>query len=209
METTRARARKALRSWTEQLAKITAEGIEKNDINVRVDPKNLSRWIVGLREGALLIGRLENNEEPLRDIPQHLDKRNVRARNPLYFTHTNRAGAEGRSPLGKPKLDLDAPERRVRFCQRDADIPRFMAAPDHFALRAPASVGKHQADLAPKRQIGAHYSHTTRMTDVDRNAICAAPATSVVPFNQEAQAGDGTFVRAHSRPAFFELMGQC
>ena len=102
METTRARARKALRSWTEQLAKITAEGIEKNDINVRVDPKNLSRWIVGLREGALLIGRLENNEEPLRDIRQHLDDyldRNVRATNPV-LRHAHKKGRSRRARSG-------------------------------------------------------------------------------------------------------------
>jgi hypothetical protein len=206
----RAWARKALRSWTERLAKITVQGIEKNEIDVRVDPKKLSRLIIGSLEGALLVSRLDKDEEHLRDIRQHWTITSIEtsARGiPLCLTHKN-AGVEERGPVRKPKLDLDAPERRVRFCQRDADIPRFMAAPDHFALRAPASVGKHQADLAPKRQIGAYYSHATGMTDVDRNAICAAPATPVFPFDQKTEAGYGTFVGAHSRPAFFELTGQ-
>jgi TetR/AcrR family transcriptional repressor of nem operon len=96
----RARARKALRSWTERLAKITAQGIEKNEIDVRVDPKKLSRLIIGSLEGALLISRLDMDQGPLRDIRQHLDDyldRNVRARNPALPHAQERRSGRARS----------------------------------------------------------------------------------------------------------------
>lgn len=47
-------------------------------------------------------------------------------------------------------LDFYSPEGRVRLAKRDADIPSFMTPPDHFALRAPARIGKYQADFSPQ-----------------------------------------------------------
>jgi len=79
----RARARKALHGWIERLSGIAAEGIEKGQIERRITPQQLSRLIIGSLEGALLISRLQNDQEPLRAIRQHLDEyleQNVRAR---------------------------------------------------------------------------------------------------------------------------------
>jgi TetR/AcrR family transcriptional regulator, transcriptional repressor for nem operon len=79
----RARARKALQGWTERLSRIASEGIKKQQIDRRVAPQQLSQLIIGSLEGALLISRLQNDEEPLRAIRQHLDEyleQNVRAR---------------------------------------------------------------------------------------------------------------------------------
>jgi TetR/AcrR family transcriptional repressor of nem operon len=79
----RARARRALQSWTERLSKTTSEGIKKRQIVPRVDPLELSQMIIGSLEGALLISRLQNNDEPLRAIRKHLDEfleRSVRAK---------------------------------------------------------------------------------------------------------------------------------
>ncbi|MFZ3216059.1 MAG: TetR/AcrR family transcriptional regulator [Candidatus Acidiferrales bacterium] len=79
----RARARKALRGWTERLSAIVAEGIKKREIDRRVNSQKLSQLIIGSLEGALLISRLENNDEPLQGVRQHLDEyleKNVRAK---------------------------------------------------------------------------------------------------------------------------------
>ena len=79
----RARARKALQGWTERLSRITSEGLKKQQIDRSVAPRQLSQLIIGSLEGALLISRLQNDEEPLRDMRQHLDEyleQNVRAK---------------------------------------------------------------------------------------------------------------------------------
>src|SRR5271168_851591 len=70
----RARARKALQGWTQRLSRITAEGIQKNQIEPKVAPRQLSELIISSLEGALLISRLQNDPEPLRAMRQHLDE---------------------------------------------------------------------------------------------------------------------------------------
>jgi TetR/AcrR family transcriptional repressor of nem operon len=78
----RARAKKALQNWAVRLSKITTEGINKRQINRHIDPLKLSQLIIGSLEGALLISRLQNTDEPLRAIKQHLSEyleQNVRA----------------------------------------------------------------------------------------------------------------------------------
>jgi TetR/AcrR family transcriptional repressor of nem operon len=70
----RARARKALQGWTERLSRIAAEGVKKNQIVRSVAPRRLSELIISSLEGALLISRLQNDEEPLRAMRQHLDE---------------------------------------------------------------------------------------------------------------------------------------
>lgn len=70
----RARARKALQGWTERLSRIATEGVKKNQIDRSTAPRHLSELIISSLEGALLISRLQNDEEPLRAIRQHLDE---------------------------------------------------------------------------------------------------------------------------------------
>jgi TetR/AcrR family transcriptional repressor of nem operon len=70
----RARARKALHGWTDRLSKITSEGIQKRQIERNVAPRQLAQLIIGSLEGALLISRLQNDEEPLRAMRQHLEE---------------------------------------------------------------------------------------------------------------------------------------
>jgi TetR/AcrR family transcriptional regulator, transcriptional repressor for nem operon len=79
----RARARKALQSWSNRLSDIASEGIRKKQIDSRLNPRKLSQLIIGSLEGALLISRLQNDDAPLHGIRQHLDdyiEQNVRAR---------------------------------------------------------------------------------------------------------------------------------
>jgi TetR/AcrR family transcriptional repressor of nem operon len=70
----RARARKALQNWTMRLSNIAAEGIKKEQIAAGVDPLELAQLIIGSLEGALLISRLQNDDQPLCRARQHLDK---------------------------------------------------------------------------------------------------------------------------------------
>jgi TetR/AcrR family transcriptional repressor of nem operon len=70
----RARARKALQSWTQRLCNITAEGIKKEEIDAGVNPLELAQLIIGSLEGALLISRLQNDDQPLRRAREHLEK---------------------------------------------------------------------------------------------------------------------------------------
>jgi TetR/AcrR family transcriptional regulator, transcriptional repressor for nem operon len=79
----RARARKALRGWTERLAKIASEGIKLGAIEASVEPRKLARLLIGSLEGALLISRLEKSDQPLRDVREYLEEyleRTVRAK---------------------------------------------------------------------------------------------------------------------------------
>jgi TetR/AcrR family transcriptional repressor of nem operon len=82
----RGRARKALQNWTMRLSNIAAEGIKKEQIAGGVDPLELAQLIIGSLEGALLISRLQNNDQPLRKARQHLEnylEENVRAKSGL------------------------------------------------------------------------------------------------------------------------------
>jgi hypothetical protein len=116
----------------------------------------------------------------------------------------------GRSRLRRYEggLDLDAPEGGVGFSQGYADVPSFVTTPYDFALGAAAFVGKDQANFAPQGQIGSYDGHTTRMADVYGHAISTTPVSAIFPFDKKTKAGDCAFVRTHSCPPFFELMGQ-
>jgi len=79
----RNRARKALLGWTTRISKIAAEGINKHEIDSKVQPRRLSEWIIGSLEGALLISRLQKASEPLHNARLNLHEyleRNVRAK---------------------------------------------------------------------------------------------------------------------------------
>ena len=79
----RTRARKALQGWISRLSRITSEGIHKHEIDPRIKPRKLSEWIIGSLEGALLISRLQKDNEPLHNARLNLHEyleRNVRAK---------------------------------------------------------------------------------------------------------------------------------
>jgi TetR/AcrR family transcriptional regulator, transcriptional repressor for nem operon len=81
----RARARKAMQTWTTRLSRIASQGIAKHEIDSRVQPKKLSQWIIGSLEGALLISRLQKDDQPLHNARQSLHEhleQNIRARHP-------------------------------------------------------------------------------------------------------------------------------
>ncbi len=64
----RARALKALHGWSARLADIVVQGIEKKQIDPVVHPLKLAHHIIASMEGALLISRLRNNNDPLHEM---------------------------------------------------------------------------------------------------------------------------------------------
>jgi TetR/AcrR family transcriptional repressor of nem operon len=80
----RARARKALAGWQDFLGSIISQGIRKGEIRADVAKAKLANLIIASLEGAIMIGRLEQSVEPLRQAKAHLDsylESNVRLKN--------------------------------------------------------------------------------------------------------------------------------
>ena len=69
----RDRARKALRDWRSYLVWMIRAGIKARDIRSKVDANRLATLIISSLEGAIMVYRLERNEEALRAIQAHLD----------------------------------------------------------------------------------------------------------------------------------------
>jgi TetR/AcrR family transcriptional regulator, transcriptional repressor for nem operon len=80
----RTRARKALEGWQNFLGSIIALGIRKGEIRADAAKTQLANVIISSLEGAVMIGRLEQSLEPLRQAQAHLDaylESNVRLKN--------------------------------------------------------------------------------------------------------------------------------
>ena len=69
----RKRARKALDGWLSDLSAIVNSGIKRREIRREVNPKTLAALIIASLEGALMISRLERNDEALRAVQAHLE----------------------------------------------------------------------------------------------------------------------------------------
>jgi TetR/AcrR family transcriptional repressor of nem operon len=69
----RERARKALRGWRSYLISMIRAGIKAREIRPKVDAKKLATLIISSLEGAIMVYRLEQNEEALRAVQAHLD----------------------------------------------------------------------------------------------------------------------------------------
>ncbi len=80
----RTRARKALEGWQKFLSEIIAQGIHRGEIHSNVDKAKLANVIIASLEGAIMISRLEQSIDALRDAQAHLVnylETKVRARN--------------------------------------------------------------------------------------------------------------------------------
>jgi TetR/AcrR family transcriptional repressor of nem operon len=69
----RERARKALRGWRSYIFSIIRAGIKAREIRPRIEAKKLATLIISSLEGAIMLCRLEGNEQPLRAVQAHLD----------------------------------------------------------------------------------------------------------------------------------------
>jgi TetR/AcrR family transcriptional repressor of nem operon len=70
----RARVVKALRSWLRRLQTIVEEAQERRETRPGVDPKAVATLIVASLEGALMMSRLQRNDEALRHVQSHLNE---------------------------------------------------------------------------------------------------------------------------------------
>jgi len=78
----RERARSALRGWRDYLVSIVRAGIRAREIRRGTDAKKLATLIISSLEGAVMVCRLERDEEALRAMRAHLEsylEREVRA----------------------------------------------------------------------------------------------------------------------------------
>jgi len=69
----RKRARKALEGWRSYIVSVIRDGIKMREISPRVNPKKLATLMISLLEGAIMIYRLERNEQALHAVQVHLD----------------------------------------------------------------------------------------------------------------------------------------
>jgi TetR/AcrR family transcriptional regulator, transcriptional repressor for nem operon len=70
----RAHVAKALRSWLSRLQAIVEQAKERQETRAAVDPQTVSTLIVASLEGALMISRIQRNDEALRCIQTHLNR---------------------------------------------------------------------------------------------------------------------------------------
>src|ERR1700675_522103 len=70
----RTRAAKALRSWLSRLQAIVEQAQERGETRRGVDPKAVATLIVASLEGALMMSRLQRNDDALRRVQSHLTR---------------------------------------------------------------------------------------------------------------------------------------
>src|SRR5260370_14830055 len=70
----RARVAKALRSWLSRLQVIVEQAHERRETRPGVDPKEVAMLIVASLEGALMMSRIQRNDEALRRVQSHLNR---------------------------------------------------------------------------------------------------------------------------------------
>jgi TetR/AcrR family transcriptional repressor of nem operon len=70
----RACVAKALRSWTGRLQAYVEEARQQRDAKPDVDPKAVATLTVACLEGALMMSRIQRNDEALRRIQVHLNQ---------------------------------------------------------------------------------------------------------------------------------------
>ena len=66
-------ARKGIQDWRARLVHIVETGIKAGEIRRSTDPRRTANTIIATLEGALMISRLENNRNALRDAQTTLD----------------------------------------------------------------------------------------------------------------------------------------
>lgn len=70
----RERVREALHGWQRMLGEIVEDGKQAGTIRPEVDGCKLANMIIWSVEGAMLIGRIERSDQPLRDALEHVNE---------------------------------------------------------------------------------------------------------------------------------------
>jgi TetR/AcrR family transcriptional repressor of nem operon len=68
----RQRAMKALKSWHDRVAGIVARAIVRGEVKASVDPRTVAVVVIATLEGALMMSRLERDEDALRRVAKEL-----------------------------------------------------------------------------------------------------------------------------------------
>jgi TetR/AcrR family transcriptional repressor of nem operon len=66
-------ARKGIQDWRARLVQILETGIKAGEIRRSTDPRRIANTLIATLEGALMISRLENSRNALRDAQTTLD----------------------------------------------------------------------------------------------------------------------------------------
>jgi len=66
-------ARKGVQDWRARIVHIVETGIRDGEIRRSTDPRRIANTLIATLEGALMISRLENNRNALRDAQTTLD----------------------------------------------------------------------------------------------------------------------------------------
>jgi TetR/AcrR family transcriptional repressor of nem operon len=69
----RARVAKALKSWLTRLQNIVEQAQVRGEARAEADPKAVATLIVASLEGALMMSRIQRNDDALRRVQAHLD----------------------------------------------------------------------------------------------------------------------------------------
>ena len=69
----RAKVSGALRQWLASLQTVVSQAQKGGEARPEVDPKSLATLIVSSLEGALMISRIQRNDDALRRVQAHLD----------------------------------------------------------------------------------------------------------------------------------------
>src|SRR5258708_37877342 len=86
----RARVAKALRSWVNRLQVIVEQAQEQGETRRGVDSKAVATLIVASLEGALMMSRIQRNDEALQRVQSHLN---------AYLDREVASRAEGNGPV--------------------------------------------------------------------------------------------------------------
>ena len=70
----RERVRKAVRKWIARSESMVERGAKRGEIRADVKPKTVATVILATLEGALMISRLERNDDALRRAQKHLNR---------------------------------------------------------------------------------------------------------------------------------------
>jgi TetR/AcrR family transcriptional repressor of nem operon len=68
----RKRAVRALRDWRAMLSKIVQQGVQRGEIRRETDPETVATIVIACLEGALMMNRLEQQNQPMLKAQKHL-----------------------------------------------------------------------------------------------------------------------------------------
>ncbi len=66
-------ARDGIKDWKARLSRIITDGIRNGEIRKNVEPRRIANTVIATLEGALMISRIEDNQQALEDVRASLD----------------------------------------------------------------------------------------------------------------------------------------